>query len=324
MNKKKSLVIVVAALLVFAVLTACGNSGKDETAKPSKNATELVIGTMNSVEEYAEVTLFKVTTTDKVTASLGDDIHYNNDNPGEVYVDMIFDIKNISTTAIESNNFMSAKAVGVDGTEYVAGLYAIETNNSTYVSQYENLTPLTNYRFHCAFSVPETETALNITVNVNEKVYTYNYTVGNVERKATVLNTGDILTVEDFAVLTFKGIEYTDDLLPSNTSGSYRHYEVDSKDNTYLVVKYDIENLQSSAKDADSFVGVKASYMGKYTYTGFVVVEDDDQRGFSSYEQISPLAKRSCYCLIEVPKTVSENEVELDISFESKDYTFKG
>lgn len=122
----------------------------------------------------------------------------------------------------------------------------------------------------------------------------------------------------------FNGIEYTDDLLPSNTSGAYSHYDIDNSSNTYLVAKFDITNYMSSEKDCDTFIGIKALYLDKYTYTGFVVVEDDDGKGFSSYEDISPLSTRHFYYLIEVPKTVVENDVTLTISFNGKEYTYTG
>lgn len=323
MNKKKGLIIAAAIIALVAIIAIFGGS-KEETQINSKNATELAIGTLNTVENYAELTLFKVRTTDKITASLDDGLYYENQSPDEVYIDMIFDIKNISAVDIGSNDFMTVKASGADGSEYVCNLYAVETDNYSYVSQFENIAPLTSIRFHSAISVPKTETELDVVVTVNGEKYSYHYVVGNVERNATALKKGDVIEVEDFATLTFKGIAYTDDLLPSNTNGVYSHYEVDNNDNTYLVVKYDIENLQSSAKKVDTFLGVKAVYMGKYTYTGFVVVEDSDKKGFSSYESIDPLTKRSCYCLIEVPKSVSTEEVELDISFNSQDYIFKG
>lgn len=136
------------------------------------------------------------------------------------------------------------------------------------------------------------------------------------------LQVGSVLESDDFAKIIFNGIEYTQDVLPSNTSGSYRHYEIDNKDNTYLVVKMDITNYQDTSKRCDTFVGVKAEYMDKYTYTGFVVVQDSDEKGFSAYESISPLSEREFYYLIEVPKSVIENELEVKISFDGKEYSY--
>lgn len=323
--KTKNIVIAIALILVLAfTMAACGSDGENGGSTFGKNATELVLGQTNIIENVAEFTLFKVQTTKKITASLAGDIYYDNQNDGETYVDMIFDIKNLKAEDVSSEDFMIASAEGSDGTQYSISLYAVETNNATYVSAYENIAPLSSARFHCAFSVPETETSLKINITVGEEKYSYIYSVGAKINQAVSIAKGEKLEAEDYAELEFKGIEYTDDLLPSNTNGSYNHYEVDDSENTYLVVKYNVKNLQGSAKQADTFAGIKAVYMDKYTYTGFVVVEDKDGKGFSSYEDIKPLSTGKCYCLIEVPKSVAENEVKLEISFDSKDYTFIG
>ena len=63
--------------------------------------------------------------------------------------------------------------------------------------------------------------------------------------------------------------------------------------------------------------------MNKYTYTGFIVVEDTDGKGFSTYEDIAPLTTRTAYYLIEVPNTVKDKSYELTIAFNTEEYTYK-
>ncbi len=329
MKTAKKLFVIVLCLCMIMALAACGGNGgeggsENGTAKEEAKGTPLVVATKNSVENYADFTLFKIETAKKVTASVGGGIYYENKNSGETYVDMILDITNTSAAAIQSGDIVSVSAKSAAGTEYLCNLYAVETNNATYLSQYESISPLTTVRLHCAVSVPETETALTVKLAVNGSEYTYDYKVNEIVNSAKEIKAGDTVDEADFATMVFKGIEYTDDLLPSNTSGSYRHYEADNSANTYLVVKFDITNYASNEKECDTFAGVKATYMDKYTYTGFVVVEDEDGKGFSSYESISPLVTRHFYYLIEVPKTVAENEVELTISFNGNEYIFTG
>ena len=133
---------------------------------------------------------------------------------------------------------------------------------------------------------------------------------------------GATLEETDYATFRCNSVSYTDDLLPSNVDGVYTHYEIDDPNSTYLVVQYDITNLQGSGKALDSFVGVTAVYMGKYTYTGFTVMEDEDGAGFTSYSDIAPLTTRRLYCLIKVPKSVTENEVTLTLFFHGKEYVY--
>ncbi len=316
---KRFFICVICACMLIA-LSACGGAGMG-TSVVSK---PLAVTQKNTVENYSDFTLFKINTSKKVTASLAGKLYFENQTEGETYVDIVLDWTNKSTEEINSADLLTASAVSANGTEYKRCLYAVETNNASYLSQYENIAPLSTVRLHCAISVPESEKELILKLVINGEQYTCNYTVGQVVSSAQQIQLGQTVGNTDFATMEFLGIEYTDDLLPSNTSGAYSHYEVDNPSNTYLVVKFDITSYLSSAKDCDAFVGVKATYLSKYTYTGFVTVEDDDGKRFSSYEEIDPLTTRHFYYLIEVPKTVMENEVDLTISFNNQEFVFTG
>ena len=136
------------------------------------------------------------------------------------------------------------------------------------------------------------------------------------------LTIGQPIEAPDYATLQLQNVVYTDEPLPSDTSSTYTYYEVDNTSSTYLAVYFNITNLQNTAKDADSFVSVKAVYQDKYTYTGFVVTEDTDGRGFRSYADLDPLTERTVILLIEVPKTVTDNPAELDIRFNGTNYSY--
>ncbi len=320
---KKIISLLLAGVMAFS-LSACGDSGKksDGEKKKAFKATELVVGESHSVEEYADFSLFKIVTTKKVTGSMGDNIYYNNDTDGEVYVDLILDLQNTSSENISTDELLELTAEGANGTEYAAKLYAIETNEGTYVSAYEDITPLTTVRLHCAVSVPETEADLQLLLRVQNKKFSYDYTLGEVVRNAQTLTVGKEIMEDDYAAMTLKEVFYTEKLEPADTSSFYTYYDVDNADNTYLVVNYEITSYQSTEKDAESFVAVKAKYMDKYEYEGFVVVEDSDKQGFSSFGQIAPLAKGNTFCLIEVPKTVVTNDVELTLVFHGQEYVY--
>lgn len=298
-------------------------NGNDNVSNVTPNDTVgLEIGAANSVADYADFTLFKVWTTKKITASLGGGIYYENDTDGETYIDVILDLTNTSSEAISSNDLLKAYAVGADGSEYTRCLYAVETNNASYVSQYETIQPLSKVRFHCGISLPETEGEVTVIFEIKDKKFAYKYNLGAVNGTSTPVAVGETIEAADFATMVFNGIEYTDDLMPSNTSGFYTHYPIDDPSNTYLIVKFDITNYQSSDRECDTFVGVKATYMDKYTYTGSVVVEDTDGEGFSAYEDIAPLSSRHFYYMITVPKSVTSNPVSLTISFNGQEYTY--
>lgn len=320
----KKIVSLVLALLMLFLLAACATPNNTDRSASSGKTAELILAAPNTVENYADFSLFKVQTAKKITASVAGDIFYENKTAGETYVDIILDLTNTSSETINSNDIIVATATNANGTEYTNCLYAAETNNATYLSQYENIAPLSTVRIHCAVSVPESETNLTLKIVVNSKEFTYDYSLGKTESNAKKVNVGDTIDEADFATLVFNGIKYTDNLLPSNTSGMYSHYKVDNAAaNTYLAVEYDITNYMSTNQDCDDFVGIKAVYMDKYTYTGFVVVEDEDGKGFSSYESIAPLSTRHLYYLIEVPKSVIKNDVTLTLSFNGKEFVYE-
>lgn len=319
---KRILTLLLVMCISFS-LCACGEKDNGPE-KPAIQEEELSLGTLNSIPEHADFTLFKVTTTEKVTASMDDAIYYENPNDGEVYVDIIFDLLNTGTESVRCDEFLTVVASNADGIEYGEVLYAVETDGATCMSQYENIQPLSEARLHCAVSVPETETGLSIKVQAQDRVYTFDYILGNTIRNTITLTEGQTIEAEDFAVMKFQGIEYTDKVIPSDVSGIHTYYQIDDTNNTYLVIKFDVTNYQNTAKACDTFFAINALYMDKYEYTGFIAVEDADGAGFSSYDDIEPLDERSVYCIIEVPKRIIENEVELTISFDGKEYVYTG
>ncbi|MBQ4054897.1 MAG: hypothetical protein IJD17_04220 [Clostridia bacterium] len=337
---KKIFALILAALFCLS-LCACGggnsllnqlrnelqnggvqtdDNGRTADTLPADESRALALGEKNTVADYAEFTLFKVSTTKQVTASIGGGLYYEHDVPGETYVDVVLDWTNTSSETISNRELLVAYATGTG--EYRSCLYAVETDNATDVSQFENVAPLSKIRLHCGISVPETETDVTVVLEIKGQKYTYEYTMGQTASNATPISVGQTVEAADFATMVFNGIEYTDDLMPSNTSGYYTHYPVDDPANTYLVVRFDITNYQTSDRECDTFLGVKAVYMDKYTYVGNVVVEDEDGAGFSGYEDIAPLTTRHFCYLIKVPKTVTENTVALTISFNGQEYTY--
>lgn len=311
---KKIITLFLIAFLSLG-LTACGDSGS--------SSNELTLNTPNSVENYADFELVKIQTTDTVRASLGNSGGYTSFVDGNVYVDIILDYTNTSTESLSCDEAITIKAKGASGTEYEDFLYAVETDNLTSIETYANLIPQSTARLHCAIAVPQTETEVNVTLNVNGSAYTCNYKLSDTISNITPINVGETIEIEDFAKMTFKGVSYTDDVLPSMAgNGGYTHYQIDNSSNTYLVAQFDITNYQSSQRDAETFLSTKAKFMEKYNYTGYVVVEDEDGKGFSSWEDIDPLTTRSFYCLIEIPKTVAESDLELTINFGGQEYIY--
>ena len=319
---KKLFAIFLSTVLCLS-LWACASTPApgQQQADAELPTIAMTLGDKNVIADYASFTLFKISNGKKATATIGGGLYYENDNAGETYVDVILDWTNLSANAVSSEDIMTITATNSTGATF-SGFTAVETNNGTYLTRYEKLSALSTTRVHAVISVPETETALTVHLVIQGTDYTCNYTMGQTVGNAKTIAESELIEDTNYAALLFKGVEYTDDLLPTNTSGVYSHYEIDDPNNTYLVVKFDITNYMADAKDCENFAGVTAVYLDKYTYTGSLVVEDEDGKGFGRYEDVSPLATRHCFYMIEVPKTVIENPVTLTIAFNSQEYTY--
>lgn len=317
---KKLLSLLLCGVLCLS-LCACGDSDDGGRRKTSRAET-LALAETVTVEDYAAFTLVKVVDTTKITPSIQGSFYYENKEDGNTYVDVVLDWQNLYETPIACDEVATLSAEGSSGAEYECRFFLLETDDYSDLDQYENIDPLTTARLHCVLDVPTSEITLDITLTADKKDFALTYTLGDPIRRTKELTPDTTIEETNYANFRFDSVFYTDDLKPSNTDSVYTHYEIDSPDSTYLVVQYDITNLQNNGKLQDSFVGVTAVYRNKYTYTGFTVVEDEDGAGFSSYDDIEPLSTRRLYCLIKVPKSVTADEVTLTLFFRGKEYVY--
>lgn len=317
---KNSTKFLFTALLSVFLITLCSCAGGKSISKQTQT---LEVGATNTIENIADFTLVKIVSGDKVEATMPDGIYYTNNNSEEQFIDVVLDYTNKTPESIVSNNVAIITAKSSKGTTYQSALYAVETNGNKYVSKYESIAPLATVRLHCAVSVPKTETEFMVYLNFGSDIYSYDYNINSNVSNAVSLLRGGIIDVPDYGRAVFKGTKYTDDLLPANTSSSYNHYQVDNSSNTYLVAEFEVTNLLSSAKKIEEMISAKAIYSGKYTYSGFVVMLSNDARGFDSgFYNIEPLSKRQVYVLIEVPKTVSNTDFQLEVIFNNQEYIY--
>lgn len=314
----------IALLLVIGIfLSFCACDKSEETEETPKKGTALLPNEIVTVNDYAEICLRKVHTVERLTGSMQGFLYYENDDPSNTYVDLIFDWKNISDEEINSQDVLEAIATGADDVKYKKCLYAVESADYSNLDQYTQINPGATVRFHCAISVPKSETNLSIKLKIDGKNYILDYTLGTTVSNAAEMKEGDTLRVPDHAELMLRSVYYADEILPSDTTSYYSSYTVSDSANTYLVVNMDITNYESSAAKLESFVDIRATYLDKYQYKGFIIAEDDECNGFSySFEQILPLTKHNCYYLIEVPKSVTENPASLTFFFGGEEYTY--
>ncbi len=308
---KKIIVMLMCALLCVA----CGSEPKEEIA----------VNTMEVVdEEGISFDVAKIQTTTKIKSSMQGSIYYSNDESNKVYIDMVLDVTNHTDKELECDEIFEVNAKSSNGIQAASVMFLKESDGYSNISAYESLAPLESARMHIAISVLEAEKEHKITLKVNKNTYQYEYTLNELVGQLQTMTKNQVIENEGVSKITLKDVTYTMDLMPSDTSSFYTHYPIDGDDNIYLCVNFELENLGTNDKQLEKFFAIQAVYDDTYTYNGFMVVEDEDHRGFgSSYEDIAPLTKRNAYVLIEVPKVVQEKNCKLYLFVNGAEYIYE-
>ena len=128
------------------------------------------------------------------------------------------------------------------------------------------------------------------------------------------INIGDVIKTDDFE-FTLNNVDFTQEVLPPDTSGYYRSYEAEAG-KVYLHIKGSYYN--KSKKDIcirDLFIPT-ADYNNGYTYKGFVVVDDGNSFTWaSSYIVCNPLSTCIYNGIIECPAEVQDSQSPLNVTF---------
>ena len=307
----KRIICLMLALVCCLAMAACGGP---EPIVPELN-------TAYTVEEVAELSLISISSSPKVEATMANGIYYENTNSEHTFVDAVFTYTNLTEDIRMSDELMTVTGVNPDRERFNGAIYCVESADMADVNEYENVYPMETVRLHAALSVPKTETDLSLTFTVGEQKFTIDYTVGDDFKQTIPLAEGDELTAADYAALVYHNYTFTDTILPTDVSGPYSYYEVDNTDNTYLALSFQLTNEMSDGHDMDKFLYCTATFDGKFSYTGFLVAEEEDGTGFDSYVTLDPLAPRHVLCLIEVPDTVVEMPVSISVIFDKQEYT---
>lgn len=304
-------------IMLFVCMFLCVGCGEEKEVIPTN--------TMSIInEEGISFDVVKIETTSKIKSSMPGSLYYSNDETNKVYIDMVLEVTNNTDKEIECDELFEVQAKSGNGIQAADVMFLKESDGYSNISAYESLMSLEKARVHVAISVLEAEEQHNIELKANGEVYKYEYTLNEAIGDYEAINKDQVIKHENVSEVTLKDVTYTSDLLPQDTSGAYRHYPIDSEENIYLCINFQITNLGSNEKDIDKFMAVKAVYDQTYEYDGFMVVEDEDLKGFSSYEDITPLTTRNCYMLIEVPKVVQEKSLQLKIFMNGQDYIYEG
>ncbi len=290
------------------------------TITTEDGALPLTVNTENTVEKALRFTLLEVQTGDKIAASVDDAVYFENNNAGKTYVDLVFDVTNLSTKSMPSHLLMTVSAVGDNDTVYNSALYATETASGTEMVQFESVAVGGKARLHTAVEIDETATELRMIVSVDGTHYTMTYTVGEHKHGAAQILIGDTVEQSGVAAVTVTSVNVADQVNPSDTKGHYSFYDIKDEKNTYLHVVMDVRNDSRVAIPVAQAAGMVAFYPDGTMYEGFAVVEADDHKSFYTDSVIESGATAQVHYLIEVTKPAERTEAELMISFGTAQY----
>lgn len=129
----------------------------------------------------------------------------------------------------------------------------------------------------------------------------------------------------EFSILS---TEFATKVEPPKPGSFHSFYEVKDTDKVYSHIVIRVKNLGGSNVSADDILQLKVKYDGKYEYSGFTAVEEDDGSDFTyaNITSIPPLTSKTLHVLAEVPKEVQESgkSVEWVVKADGKTITTAG
>ncbi len=169
-----------------------------------------------------------------------------------------------------------------------------ESNNNYIESQLDNAIT------HNTESLDNVE---NVTNNVNESTVNK---IGSTDSNKTI-SFNELVSVNEKYELIIKSFNIKKIIEPPNTTGYYHYYEA-SDGHQYLDIVFDYKNLTTSDVRADKTSSIKIKYDEKYDYSGFSIIEDEENDfTYSNIRNIAPLSTGKIHYLIEIPDEVANN-----------------
>lgn len=291
---------------------------------PEETVVSLVPGEVHQIPDYAEVSLVRIVASNKLEASMAGGQYYTRNAEGEIFIDMVFDVTNLTSEVIKTEDFMTAVAVSADGAEYVCNIFGTETNDMTDFSLFGELAAQTATRFHAAVSVPAAKTEFTLNFSIHETELTCSFSSEAALRSDNTLTEGTVLSQEGFAQAEFLGWEFADAVYPTEMVGSYQFFEPSEEGHCYLVLKFLVTSLLEEPKAVGTFISARASVAGAEVTDGLTIAEKEDHRGLTNVIDLVPQTASKVYCLVDIPQDARDQSFEAVVTFGGQEYTVAG
>lgn len=119
------------------------------------------------------------------------------------------------------------------------------------------------------------------------------------------INLKEKIEISDLLTFQIDTAEWTDEIYPSNTSGTYS-YLSDSPNEKFFVLRGTIKNISGKSIDVQFDLGMyRFLFNNKYEYTGTMTAESSEGDDFYGYD-ISPLTETNFILYTSVPDEVKD------------------
>lgn len=295
--------------------------------------------TMNqtvAMSDNVEITILKNRATKEIIPPSASGYYtYFSADEGNIYIDVIANVKNLTASAVKQNSLFTAKLY-IDNSEYNCSLIVEEDNGQDF-NEYTNLyeiKPLETMTYHIAAQVPENTIEVGkmvkLIINANGKEYKYEISITdeensnednenpsiNLNEQPIEIKANETLKVENVCELKIVKANMKEEILPPSASGYYTYYP-EENGKIYFDLIADIKNLKTSAIKQDSIVGnITLIYDENYEYDCFLVVEEDNGQDFNGYTnlyEINPLETMRYHIIAQIPDNIKEDNKSIDI-----------
>ena len=135
------------------------------------------------------------------------------------------------------------------------------------------------------------------------------------------INVGQTITVDDFAEITIKSVDYRNQIYPSDTSGYYTYYDLGNSDTTYFACNFDFTNLKSESDyNIFNYINCELTYEGGYKYDGFIVCDEGNR--FTTFPDLIPLKTLDTWAIFEVPASLQDSALQFTVTINGKTYVY--
>lgn len=333
---RKKVFLGVLSIIMILVLAGCGNNGQNE----------LKYGETKKVKNSIEITIKSNKVVDQIDPS-SPTAFYRVYKAGEgyKYLDIVAEVKNISSKSITMGDMGSAKLeIGKDSYDVIC---MAEENNDSWINgdaSKKKIEPNETIKYHMVTKIEESKFEKDFDAVLNMKLsgkkYTYNMKIVNGEGNEEVdsstiyllgngknIKVDELVAIDNSCEFTIKSNEFEKVVKPTNPKGVYKYLNAGG-DKIYLNVKVTAKNTQSVAVKQNTLLGkIRAVYDGN-EYSCTKVTENENGTNINtntSTADIDSQASMQYFILAKLPEEAQNSTKPLYVKFsiDGKNYLYR-